>query len=159
MLTLCVWPCELIYGKDVVGCKSYFIGNPDLEGESLLPFVLVWECFWKNEELTLILDHLFLNVHSIQLLVFIAVKCIACKWKAGVPWSPADYGGIVCQAGDRDFFNCCIFVIQSKSPGVLFLQREVRGSSRGHLISVTLKTFSYFLAKIDKNVGKRIYRN
>ena len=47
-------------------------------------------------------------------------------------------------------FAVAAFFIESKGPGVLFLQREVIGSSRELLISVTLKTFSYFLAKFTK---------
>lgn len=47
-------------------------------------------------------------------------------------------------------FSVAAFFTESKSPGVLFLRREVRGRSREHLISVTLKTFSYFLAKFTK---------
>ena len=113
-----------------------------------LPFILTWEGFWKNEELILILDRFFLNVHSSQLSVFIAVKCTACKWKLALSVVLQTMGVLsVCLMIMT--FSIAAFFEQSKSLQC-FISAEGSHSHRENLRLVTLKTFSYFSAKLIK---------
>ena len=88
------------------------------------------------------------HYHSSQLSVFIAVKCTACKWKLALSVVLQTMGVLsVCLMIMT--FSIAAFFEQSKSPQC-FISAEGNHSRRENLRLVTLKTFSYFSAKLIK---------
>lgn len=66
---------------------------------------------------------------------------------------PADYGRVVCGLMSMTF-NHCVLPIVTEPWHFISAEEINRKHLREHLTSVTLKTFSYFLAKFMK--GKKI---